>query len=67
MEKIGYYDTGEMNLFRNGPLEQIVIVRRSAVQIIGQQQQLDPLTNTSQIYQQSGSVVRIAAVAGGTT
>ena len=52
-------DTWEVDLFRNGSLEHILSVLSGNQQLgaPGQQQQLDPLTNTSQTCQQSSSVV----------
>jgi len=54
---------GKERIWGRGPVEKwffgatlICIVRKSAVQFIGQWQQLNPLTKTSQIHQQSSSV-----------
>ena len=48
---------GQVDLFKGFPGETpICVVWKSAVQLTGQQQQLDPLANTSQIHQQPSSV-----------
>jgi hypothetical protein len=48
---------GQVDLFKGFPGETpICVVWKSAVQLTGQQQQLDPLADTSQIDQKSSSI-----------